>query len=532
MGQSTKEKYPKMKITNQLIPAPYFFTFLLFFIGSAAFSQKIPKSRSKPNIIYILADDLGYNEIGVYGQSQIETPNIDALCATGMKFLQHYTGAPVCAPARAIFLTGLHSGKVQIRGNDEWDERGNVWNFRATLADSTLEGQRPMAAGTFTLSTMLKQENYTTAVIGKWGLGAPHTHGVPNKQGFDYFYGFNCQRQAHTLYPVHLWENGRKIILNNDTVPPHARLASGADPLDLTSYAAFQLNDYASDLMFDRLTEFVAKQKDDQNPFFLYWATPVPHVPLQAPQKWVNFYLNKFGSDEEPYLGTNSYFPSRYPKATYAAMISHLDEQVGLLVAQLKETGQYENTLIIFTSDNGPTYAGGVDPDWFESAKPFRGNFGFGKGFLSEGGIRVPFIASWPGVIQASSVSNHVSANYDILPTLADILDISIPENLSGISMFPALLGQKQRKHDHLYWEFAENDGQMAIRLGDFKAIRRNMHKGNLDWELFDLVRDPEEMNNVANQYPQVIKKIQKISKREHTVSPNSNWQYEALGEK
>lgn len=503
---------------------------LTFIITGTSFAQRDPDQR--PNIIYILADDLGYNELGIYGQKLIETPHIDALGAEGIKFSQHYTGAPVCAPARTIFLTGLHSGKSQVRGNDEWGERGDVWNYRASLEDSTLEGQRPIAAGTFTLATMLKEAGYTNAIVGKWGMGAPHTEGVPTKQGFDYFYGYNCQRHAHTLYPVHLWENDQKIMLQNDTVPPHTRLVAGADPLDLASYAPFQLQDYASDLMFERLTEFVADQTEQKKPFFLYWATPIPHVPLQAPQKWVDHYLQKFGADEEPYLGTNSYFPTRYPKATYAAMISHLDEQVGELVAQLKASGQFENTLIMFTSDNGPTYAGGVDPDWFQSAYPFKGTFGFGKGFLAEGGIRVPFLATWPGIIEAGSLSDHPSASYDILPTVAEILKLSTPKNLSGISILPALTGKPQAKHPFMYWEFIENDGQMAVRIGDMKGIRKGMKAGNLTWELYDLANDPSESENIAMQNPKIIRRINKIVKREHIPATNSKWQFDALGEK
>jgi arylsulfatase len=298
------------------------------------------------------------------------------------------------------------------------------------------------------------------------------------------------------------------------------------------SYAPFQLKEYASDLMFEKLTAFVTEQTTDEKPFFLYWATPIPHVPLQAPQRWVDYYLRKFGDDVPPYLGTNSYFPSRYPKATYAAMISHLDEQVGELVKQLKSSGQYENTLIIFSSDNGPTYAGGVDPDWFESASPFRGSYGYGKGFLSEGGIRVPFLATWPNVIKAGTTSDHPSVNYDLLPTVAEIVGYSIPKNLSGISFLPALTEKSQSKHPFMYWEFTENDGQMAIRMGDWKGIRKNMKAGNLAWELYDLANDPTESVNLAKQHPKIIRKIDKIAKREHAQSPNPNWQFEALGEK
>jgi arylsulfatase len=517
-------------MSKSTLPIRLFLAVLFLTVSNFTFAQQ--KKSQKPNIVYILADDLGYNELGIYGQKLIETPNIDALGAEGIRFSQHYTGAPVCAPARTIFLTGLHAGKSQVRGNDEWAERGDVWNFRAAIADSTLEGQKPIAAGTFTLATMLKEMGYTNAVIGKWGMGAPHTEGVPTQQGFDYFYGYNCQRQAHTLFPVHLWENDKKIILKNDTVPPHTRLTQGADPMNPASYAPFQLKEYASDLMFEKLTAFVTEQTTDEKPFFLYWATPIPHVPLQAPQKWVDYYLRKFGDDVPPYLGTNSYFPSRYPKATYAAMISHLDEQVGKLVKQLKSSGQYENTLIIFSSDNGPTYAGGVDPDWFESASPFRGSYGYGKGFLSEGGIRVPFLATWPNVIKAGTTSDHPSVNYDLLPTVAEIVGYSIPKNLSGISFLPALTEKSQSKHPFMYWEFTENDGQMAIRMGDWKGIRKNMKAGNLAWELYDLANDPTESVNLAKQHPKIIRKIDKIAKREHAQSPNPNWQFEALGEK
>ncbi|MEO0331150.1 MAG: sulfatase-like hydrolase/transferase, partial [Bacteroidota bacterium] len=314
--------------------------------------QSDPIEQAKqPNIIYILADDLGYGDIGAYGQQKIETPNIDALAALGMKFTQHYSGSPVCAPSRCVLLTGKHTGNAYIRGNGEWKERGEVWDFVAMLEDSTLEGQRPLPKEIPTIPKLLKQSGYATGMIGKWGLGAPHTESIPTTMGFDYFYGYNCQRQAHTYYPVHLYENERRVYLRNDTVPPRTRMPEGADPYDLANYADFTLTDYSPDLMFEKLTQFVNEHTDE--PFFLYWATPIPHVPLQAPQRWVDYYVEKFG-DEEPYLSERSYFPHRYPHAAYAAMVSYLDEQVGQLVSQLKEMGEYENTLIIFTSDNGP----------------------------------------------------------------------------------------------------------------------------------------------------------------------------------
>jgi arylsulfatase len=216
-----------------------------------------PKNEKRPNIIYILADDLGYAELGCYGQTQIETPNIDALAANGMRFTQHYSGSPVCAPARCVFLTGKHAGHAQIRGNDEWAERGYVWDFEAASNNPNLEGQRPLKPGTVTIGTLLQQAGYKTGVVGKWGLGGPLTEGIPNKQGFDFFYGYNCQRQAHTFFPVHLWKNTEKVQLNNKMVPPRTPLPEGADPYDPDAYSDFWLTDYASELMQNEVIQFI-----------------------------------------------------------------------------------------------------------------------------------------------------------------------------------------------------------------------------------------------------------------------------------
>ena len=258
--------------------------FLILSCGSTDKEEvKTTEVSNKPNIIYILADDLGYGELGVYGQQKIETPNIDALAKEGMLFTQHYTSAPVCAPARFMLMTGQHSGRAYIRGNEEWGDRGDVWNYIAMAKDSVLEGQRPMPAKTVTLPIKLKEVGYTTGMIGKWGLGAPHTHSIPTIMGFDFFYGYNCQRQAHTYYPLHLYKNEKRVHLTNDTIAPNTAFPEGADPQDPLSYADFNLNDYAPELMFDELTAFVDRSKDQ--PFFLYWATPIPHVAIQAPQQ-------------------------------------------------------------------------------------------------------------------------------------------------------------------------------------------------------------------------------------------------------
>lgn len=479
----------------------------------------------KPNIIYILADDLGYGDLGAYGQTRIETPNIDMLARSGVLFTQHYTGAPVSAPARCILLTGLHSGHAQVRGNDEWAERGAVWDYRAMIADSTLEGQRPMAKGTVTIGTLLQEAGYETALVGKWGLGAPHTESIPNKMGFDFFFGYNCQRMAHTLYPVHLYKNESKYSLNNDTIAPHTKFNPDDDPYNPDSYSRFSLNDYAPEIMFNEIENFVSDNKS--NPFFLYWATPIPHVPLQAPADWVQKYVEKFGS-EEPYV-TGSYFPSQYPRATYAAMISDLDYNVGKLVKLLKELGIYENTIIIFSSDNGPSYAGGTDSQWFESAAPFRSETGYIKGQLNEGGIRVPMIASWPAVIKPGRISSHQSAFQDVLPTLCEIAGAEIPELTDGISFLPELRGKKQEKHDYLYWEFPESGGQQAVLIGNLKAIRKNIHKGNTTFELFDIINDPEEMSNIAADNPEIIERVLEICSQEHRSSANPKWRYKVI---
>ena len=484
--------------------------------------------NNKPNIIYILADDLGYGELGVYGQEIIETPHIDALANDGMLFTDHYSGSPVCAPSRSVFMTGQHTGHTPIRGNDEWKERGDTWNYQAMFDNPFLEGQRPIPDSTITIAEVLKSAGYSTGMVGKWGLGAPTTEGLPNKQGFDFFYGYNCQRQAHTLYPMHLWRNDERHLLSNKNVPPHANLEDNTDINDPLSYSDFELIDYAPELMHNEALNFI--DKNQNNPFFLYYASPLPHVPLQAPKRWVDYYQSKIGS-EEPYTG-KSYFPNLTPRATYAAMISYLDEQVGDLIKKLKDIGQYENTLVIFTSDNGPTYAGGADTPFFDSAKPFKTEYGWAKGFVHEGGIRVPMIASWPGRIKRGSRSNHISAFQDMMPTFCDIIGISIPNNTDGISMKPTLFGKNQSNtHEYLYWEFPAYKGQQAVRMGKWKAIRRNIFDGNMKIELYDLNSDYREQNDVASAHPEIILKIKNFMVDSHTRSHLERFHFSQLGD-
>ncbi len=502
-----------------------FLTFLSILVSC----QKQKPAPVLPNIIYILADDLGYAELGCYGQEKIETPNIDALAAGGMMFTQHYSGAPVCAPSRCVLLTGKHLGHAQIRGNDEWAERGDVWNFEAMANDPNLEGQRPLKPGTQTIGTLLQQAGYKTGVVGKWGLGAPLTEGIPNKQGFDFFYGYNCQRQAHTYFPVHLWKNNDKVLLNNKMVKPNTKLSEGADPYNPDSYSDFWLTDYAPELMQKEVIQFIKENKDQ--PFFMYYASPVPHAPLQAPKRWVDYYVQKFG-DEEPYLGERNYFPHRYPHACYAAMVSYFDEQVGEIVATLKELGLYENTLIIFSSDNGPTFNGGTDSPWFDSAKPFKSEAGWGKGNVNEGGMRVPMIAHWPGKIKAGTNSGHISAFYDVLPTLCEVVGIDLAEKTDGISFLPYLLGKEnQEEHVFLYWEFPESGGQQAVRMGKWKGIRKNIKQDSLRIQLYNLEEDIQELKDVSAKNPEIVQKIESIFKQEHTPAEIERFKMKQLGD-
>ena len=471
------------------------------------------KPVKQPNIIYILADDLGYAELGCYGQKKIETPNIDLLATHGMRFMHHYAGMTVSAPTRCITLTGLHSGHAYIRGNDELAERGDVWNHAAMLADPYLEGQCPLPAGTVTYPLLLQKAGYTTACVGKWGLGYPDSEGAPNKMGFDFFYGYNCQRQAHTYYPPFLYRNENREYFPNVLLPPGTGLDVGADPYNEQSYTKYSQKVYSPDPMFDEILQFVERNKE--KPFYLHWTTTLPHVALQAPERWVKYYVNKFG-DEEPYTGSG-YFPCRFPHATYAAMVSYLDEQVGGLVAKLKELGIYENTIIIFTSDNGPANNAGADPSWFDSSYPFNSEPRWGKGSLREGGIRVPMIVTWEGKIKPGTQSNHACASWDIMPTVCELAGIDTPQS-DGISFVPTLFEKKQKVHEYLYWEYPEDGGTKAIRMGKWKGLILNIRKeGEANMMLFDIETDPREQNNLASAHPDIVNAMRENMTKAHT---------------
>ena len=484
------------------------------------------KKETAPNFIFILADDLGYGEIGIQGQKWIETPNIDQLAREGMILSHHYSGAPVCAPARAVLMTGLHTGHNPVRGNSEWRERGEVWSFSAMFEDSKLEGQRPMPDSILTVANMLQSNGYKTGMVGKWGLGAPNTNSIPNKKGFDFFYGYNCQRQAHNLYPSHLWKNQERHLLNN-TIVDKGKLPEGLDPYAEQSYTSYNQNDYAPTLMHKEALAFIDRNKDDK--FFLYYASPLPHLPLQAPQKWVNYYREKLGP-EKPYLGDKGYFPNRTPRATYAAMISYLDEQVGELVAKLKEIGQYENTFILFSSDNGPTHLQSqADIAFFNSTGIFVNSKKTVKGNVNEGGIRVPTIATWPAKIKPGTRSDHPSTFYDYFATVCDILNLKTPYPIDGISYYPTLIEKPQPQHEYLYWEFPAYTGQQAIRMGKWKGIKKNLFIGEASLALYDLSTDPKEQHDLAEDQPEIVQKMETYLEQAHSTAKLEKFQIPIL---
>ncbi len=463
-------------------------------IGILAFSLAScgrDTASPKPNIVLIVADDLGYGELGSYGQQRIRTPELDRLASEGMRFTRHYSGSPVCAPSRATLLTGLHTGHAVVRDNDEMAERGDVWG------DTLIEGNHPLPAGTYTLGRMLQEAGYVTAAIGKWGLGGPGDSGEPNLQGFDHWFGYLCQREAHNYYPTHLWRNGqREALPGNPPFRAHQRLPAGVDPDDPASYSSYRGQTYAMDVMMEDAVAFVREHADE--PFFLYLPFPVPHVALQVPDESVEEYEGRF--TDVPYPGDRGYLPNRTPRATYAAMITRMDRGIGDVLRALEEEGVAGNTVVIFTSDNGPTFNGGTDSEFFESTGGLRGL----KTTLYEGGIRVPLIVRWPGAVAAGHTTDHVSAFWDFMPTLAEIAGTSIPPGTDGLSMVPVLTGAPagQPRHERLYWEY---HGGQALLSGRWKALRAQPGEA---LELYDLAADSNEVMDVASSHPDVVSRL------------------------
>jgi arylsulfatase A len=458
---------------------------------SACVKNTEDKSR-KPNIIFIMADDLGYGDLGSYGGSRIQTPNLDKMAEDGIRFLNHYAGTSVCAPARSSLMTGLHTGHTQVRGNLQWEPYG----------------QRPLNENTITLASTLKEAGYYTAMVGKWGLGVEGTSGDPLKQGFDYHLGYLCQVLAHNHSPAFIMENGVKIPLDNEVIwTDTAHWTKG-----LGSYPIVK-KDFTQEIFTNKALEIIESKKDE--PFFLYFSSIIPHDNGEAPK-------GKRYSDIPSFAPYENEDWTESEKG-YAAMVTHLDKDVGKIMDKLKELGLEENTLVIFTSDNG-----GDSPDSFheESNQPFRGH----KRDLYEGGIRVPFIAHWKGKISAGRKSTHPSAFWDMLPTFNELAGLSLPQQTDGISIVPELIGQEQTTHGYLYFEFHEQGGKQAVIKDEWKLLRlqaRNPDKTYL--ELFNIEEDISEANNLADQYPEKVDELLEIMK--HSRVPSEDFPFGPIDE-
>ncbi len=439
-----------------------------------------------PNIVLIMADDLGYEEVGAFGQKMIKTPALDKLAAGGMKLTRFYSGNAVCAPSRCALMTGKHMGHAAVRNNRE----------------AKPEGQHPIPAEEVTIASLLKDRGYATAAMGKWGLGMFGTTGDPLKHGFDLFVGYNCQRHAHSHYPTFYYRNEKRIPLpGND-----GKIGT----------------EYTQDIFEKEAIAFIDANKE--KPFFLYLPFTVPHVAVQVPEDSLEEYKGKLG-DDPAYDGKKGYLPHPAPHAGYAAMVTRMDRSIGRIMDKLKALGLDKDTLVIFTSDNGPTHnVGGADSTFFNSAGALRGL----KGSLYEGGIRVPTIAYWPGRIKAGTTSAEQLYFPDILPTLCDVTGAVPPKNIDGISFWPTLSGQdNQVHHPFLYWEFFGYGGQQAVIAGNWKAIRQNLGKGVIKTELYDLAKDGSETTDVAAEHPEVLAKLEKIMKEQHT--PNADFPLQAI---
>jgi len=430
---------------------------------AALLTPRIGAAADKPNILFILADDLAYGDLGCYGQKRILTPNLDRLAAEGVRFTQGYSGSTVCAPSRCCLMTGMHTGHATIRGNKKPEV-----------------GIQPNET---TVANLLKRAGYRTAMFGKWGLGGPGTGSVPNARGFDSFFGYLDQQHAHNSYPEHLWENQNEFLLT-------------ANWFD-------QRKEFAPDLFTARTLEFLKTPAD--RPFFLCLTTTIPHADNELAR------LRGNGMEvpsDQPYSDRD------WPQIekNFAAMITRMDSDVGRVLEQLKASGLERNTIVIFASDNGPHKEGGHDPEYFNSRGPLRGI----KRDLYEGGVRVPFIVRWPGRIAPGRVSNQVVAFWDFLPTAAELAEVETPAGLDGISFVPVLLGKPQRSHEHLYWEFHEGGFKQAVRMGDWKGVRIDVGR---KIELYSLKEDLAEKNDVAAQHPDIVAKVEALMKSARTDS-------------
>lgn len=481
----------------------------LFLMLALAGSQVASPAADWPNIVFLLADDLGLGDVGCYGQTKIRTPNLDRLAAEGMRFTSFYSGHNVCAPSRCVLMTGLHPGHAYIRENKQAKALGLPFE----------EGQAPVPENYLTLPLNFKNIGYVSGAFGKWGLGPVGSSGDPLKQGFDRFFGYNCQAAAHNYYPAALWDNDQQITLPNDPFSAHQKLAATDDPLNPSAYVRFTGKTYAPDVINAAARKFL--EANHTRPFFLFYPTTVPHLALQVPEDSLAEYRGKFS--EEPYTGGRNYLPHRTPHAAYAAMITRLDAEIGRLTQMVKDFGLEERTIFIFTSDNGPLYdrLGGTDTDFFNSAAGLRGR----KGAFYEGGIRVPCIVRWKGRIAPGSLSDRIAGFEDWLPTLLELVGApeQIPADIDGLSFAPTLLGKAQAPRPFLYRESPGYGGQQSVRQGDWKAIRTALNRGNdlskIKTELYNLAEDPGETRDVAARHPDRVKALEKIMAEQHRPS-------------
>jgi arylsulfatase A-like enzyme len=464
-----------------------------------------------PNVIFIIADDLGYGDLGSYGQKRIRTPHLDRMAAEGMRFTHHYSGNAVCAPSRCVLMTGKHPGHAFIRDNRQFKPQE--------------EGQFPIPPETVTLAELFQQRGYATGGFGKWGLGGPGTTGEPLKQGFTRWFGYNCQAVAHNFYPTYLWDNDKQVPLNNPKFPAHDKFRENEDPQNPKSYARFQGKEYAADLIAEQARAFIRANKD--KPFFCFVPTTVPHLALQVPDDALAEYAGQF--DDPPYTGGKGYLPHFKPRAAYAAMITRMDKEIGAMMKLVAELGLDENTIWVFTSDNGPLHGrheglAGTDAIFFNSSGGLRD----GKGTLFEGGFRVPGIVRWKGKIAPGQTSERVTGFEDWMPTLMELTGAAAatPKDSDGLSFAPTLLGKKQDARPFLYREFPGYGGQQSVRIGDWKGLRQNLKPGpaakkapDLAIQLYNLREDPAETTDVASKNPEVVKRITEVMRAQHSNS-------------
>jgi len=527
----------KSKLLKSRLRLPFaIVTALLLLLGGQTWlgvraAQAQPASEDRPNIVFIFADDLGYGDIEPYGQEKINTPNLQRMAEEGLKFTQFYAGATVCAPSRSVLMMGLNMGRTPVRGN----------NPTYNAAGDEVTGQTPLPNGAVTVAEVLKEAGYRTGAFGKWGLGGLGTEGHPNRQGFDEFYGYLDQWRAHYFWPEYLIHNDEKVPLEGNEVET---AYAGRDIVIPGAGQPIRKGTYSHDWISERALDFIEESQDE--PFFLYVPSTIPHKSLQAPQSAMEQYLDDDGESVfppgAPHPEGHHYSAQDQPRATYAAMISRLDREVGRILDKLQEEGLAENTIVFFTSDNGPPGEGeGSDPAFFNSNGPLHGF----KGEVYEGGIRVPMIAWWPGRVPAGETTDLISYAGDFMTTAAELAGARLPDKtgylrgassreallddlsnrnerdpLDSISLVPTLLGnpEGQEEHEHLYWESYSGTPKQAVRMGKWKAIRIPMITGDI--QLFNLEEILLEQEDVADENPDVVKRVDEIMKESHTPSP------------